>query len=104
DGQRGPVGSWRPAVIAAKQPVDHLVDGAVAAEDDDEVITLVGGAGAELDGVAASLGLGHIQLEVAAEGAGEDVAAAGRRRGRLGIDDEQGPHLSRVAVDTLPSR
>ena len=61
---------------AAEQAVDDLVDGAVAAEDDDQVERLLDGLGAELDRVAAVRGLGEVDLQVAAEGAGEDVALA----------------------------
>ena len=61
----------------AQQPVDDLVDGAVAADGHDDVDAVGGRLGAELAGVPAVRGLDDVELELAAEGADEDVAHLG---------------------------
>ena len=49
------------------EPVRGLVDGAVAAERDDDVVALVRGGLAELDRMALALGVDRLDLEAALE-------------------------------------
>jgi hypothetical protein len=75
-----------------EQTVDHLVDRAVAAEDDDQVQLVAAGGGRELGGVAPVLGVDDLELELGLEGGGQHLAGA-RRGGRRGrIDHQQRPH------------
>ena len=76
DGQVGNV-RYVGGVDAAEQPVDDLVDGAVAAEDDDQVEAVGPGLGRELGGVAAVAGVRDLELEVGLQGAGEHLTGPG---------------------------
>ena len=82
---RGPVG---------EQPVHDLVDGAVAAEGDDQVEPLPRGADGERGGVAAVAGLHHLDLQLAGQRPREHLAAAGGRRGGGGVHHQEGAHRS----------
>ena len=78
----------------AEQAVGGLVDGAVAAERDDDVIALVGRLAAHLGGVAAGLGVDGVDLEAALQRVHDEVAQTlGDRRG-VGVDDDQHPPLA----------
>ena len=81
-----------------QQAVDDLVDGAVAAERDDDVQAVEGGLAGELRGVAAVGGLDDVELDLAGQGVGEDVARPGAGRRGLGVDDQQRAHLSSVTA------
>ena len=76
DGQVGNV-RYVGGVDAAEQPVDDLVHGAVAAEDDHQVEAVGPGLGRELGGVAAVAGVRDLELEVGLQGAGEHLAGPG---------------------------
>ena len=92
----GPVG---------EQPVDDLVDRAVAAEDDDEVEAVVAGLAGQLGGVAAVPGVGDLELELGLQRAGQHLAGAGRGRGRCRVDHQQRPHgREPTGAGRVPSR
>ena len=59
-----PPGSDAERRLGAREGVHHLVDRAVAGEDDDEVDAVVHGLGCELVRVAALLGLRDLEAEV----------------------------------------
>ena len=82
---------------AAEQAVDDLVDRAVATEHHHEVDAGLGGLGAELDRMAAMGGLDDVELQVAAERPGQNVALTLGGRGRLGVDDQHRVHLGRIS-------
>ena len=81
----------RPRAVG-QQAVDDLVDGAVAAEGDDHVDAVPGGAHGERGGVATVAGLLHLDLQLAAQRALEHLPAARRRGGGLGVDDQERAH------------
>ena len=87
----------------AQQPVDDLVDGAVAAEGDDDVEAVVGGLPGERDGVPAGLRLDDVELDLAGQRVGQHVAHPLRRRRGLGVDDQQRAHGSRVDATSVPA-
>ncbi len=77
-----------------EQPVDHLVDGAVAAERDDHVDAVAGRADGQRGGVPTVAGLLHLDLQLAGQRALEHLPAARRRGGGRGVDDQQRAHAS----------
>nr|BFF02857.1 hypothetical protein GCM10020241_45320 [Streptoalloteichus tenebrarius] len=79
-----------------QQPVDHLVDGAVAPVRHHQVEPGRGGLAGRVRGVAPVVGLQHVQLHRAGQGVGEHVPSGGRGGGGLGVDHEQGAHESSV--------
>ncbi len=60
----------------AEQAVGGFVDGAVAAERDDDVVALVRGLAAQLGRVAARLGVDRVDLEAALQRVDDEVAQA----------------------------
>jgi hypothetical protein len=79
-----------------QEAVHDLVDRAVAADGHHEVHALGGGLRAELAAVATVAGLDDVQLQLAGEGADQDVAhlrAGGRRRR---VDDHERAHAARL--------
>ena len=85
-----------------QQAVDDLVDRAVAAEGDDDVEAVERGLVGQLDGVAAVGGLGDVELDLAGEGVGDDVAGAGGGGRRLGVHDQQRAHRPSLPVPSRP--
>jgi hypothetical protein len=75
-----------------QEAVDHLVDGAVAADGDHEVHTVGGGLLAEFAGVPAVARLDDVELELAGEGADQEVAHLGARAGRRRVDHHERAH------------
>ena len=81
--------------VGAEQAVGGFVDGAVAAEGDDDVIALVRGLAAQLGRVAARLGVDGVDLEAALQRVDDEVAqAVGDGRG-VRVDDHQHAPLAR---------
>ena len=85
------------AVVHAvgQQPVDDLVDRAVAAEGDDDVGAVAHRPAGQGGGVPAVGGLGDLELGVAAQGVGEDVALASGGGGRARVGHDEDPHGAR---------
>ncbi len=79
----------------AEQAVGGFVDGAVAAEGDDDVIALVRGLATQLGGVTAGLGVDGVDFEAALQGIDDEVTQAVGDRGGVGIDDDQHAPLAR---------
>ncbi len=75
-----------------QEPVDHLVDRAVAAEGDDEVEPLVRGLASQVPGVPAVLGGHRLQLHLAGQGMGQDVARARTGGRRCWVGHEKCTH------------
>ena len=75
-----------------EQAVDDLVDGAVTAEGDDDLDAGVRRLPRQRTRVAATAGVADLQINLAAQRAGEHIAAAGAGGGGLGVDDEEGSH------------
>ena len=73
----------------AEQAVRGFVDGAVAAERDNDVVVLVRRLAAELGGVAARLGVDRVDLEATLERVHDEVAEAVGNRARVRVDDDQ---------------
>ncbi len=68
--------------VGAEQAVGGFVDGAVAAEGDDDVIALVRGLAAQLGRVSARLGVYGVDFEAALQRVRRRDGAAGQRRSR----------------------
>jgi hypothetical protein len=81
----------------AHQPVHHLVEGAVAADRDDERGAVAGRPLGQLDQVAGPVGEERLALEPELGGAMRELgpALAGRAVARRGIDEEDGRSAQR---------
>jgi hypothetical protein len=79
------------AVSGAREPVRRLVDGAVAAEHDDDVVALGGRLPAELARVAALAGVDRVDLVAALEGVYDEALEARGNGGRVGVRDHEHP-------------
>src|SRR5207249_990329 len=94
----------------AENSVDDLVHRAVAAVHDQHVDALTRRVAGDLDGVAPVVGVRDGQLHAALQRVREQVAAGGRGRRRIGVDDQHGAHgvrayrpRSRLDVVIVPS-
>jgi len=81
---------------ADSMPLTTSLTVAVAAERDDEVEAVLGGAARELGGVAAVGGLADLGVELAGQGVGQHVARAGGRACGLGVHDQERAHGAQV--------
>jgi hypothetical protein len=79
-----------------QQPVDDLVHRAVPAHGDDHVHAVGGRLGGDLARVAAAGGLDHVDLELPAQGADQDVAHPGSGAGGHRIDHHERSHDGKV--------
>ena len=85
----------RLAAVPAHDPVDDLVDGTVAAEDDHEFPV---GGGGELTGVTAVLGLFDPDVHQSGQRADGKLADGPAHGGGIRVDNQDAAHLPRLAA------
>ena len=88
-----PPGQHRDRDIRAGQPVGDLVQGAVTAERDDDVVAAVARLAADLDRVLRGLGVDGLDLVAGLERVDDEVLEPVRDGRRVGVDDDQHPLL-----------
>ena len=74
-----------------EQTIDDLVDSAVAAKHQDDVVACLCGVERKLGSMAPRLGLGKLQVDLRCKGLGQHVARTWAGGRRLGVHDEAGP-------------
>ena len=102
DDVRRPAGEHRDRDVGAGEAVGDLVQGPVAAEGDDDVVTALAGLAADLDRVVRRLGRHCLDLVAGLKRVDDQVLEPVGHRGRVGVDDDQHPLLGRRSADPAP--
>ncbi len=89
-------GQHRHRDVGAGESVRDLVEGAVAAERDDDVVAAVDRLAADLGGVVLRLGHDRLDLVAALEGVDDEVLQSVRDGRRVRVDDDQHALLLRA--------
>jgi len=84
-----PPGKARQRRLRSGEPIGGLVDGAVAAEGHDDVVSLARRLAADLGGVIALLGVDGLDCVARLQRVDDEVAQPVRHRGRVRVDDHQ---------------
>jgi hypothetical protein len=90
-GNDGEVRKVRPRAIA-QQAVDDLVDRAITTQSDHQVAARLSGLDRELDGVATTLRLEDVDMQVGAQSSGEDITGTSCRSGGVRVDNQHRSH------------
>ena len=91
-----PPGQHRDRDAGAGEAVGDLVQRAVAAEGDDDVVAAVAGLAADLDRVVLRLGVDRLDVVAALERVDDEVLEPVGDRRRVRVDDDQHPLLGRA--------
>ena len=95
----GPAGEHRDGDVGAGQPVGDLVQGAVAAEGHDDVVSAVLRLPPDLDRMLGGLRVDGLDVVAGLERVDDQVLEPIRDRGRVRVDDDQHPLLLRAGLE-----